>query len=111
MWTFCSTQHIIFIFLCTQKIKILLVPTRDWGPALVQHRQLIKHVPGFTEDPKDTTQHTEFAYQNMSEPTRRNITGVTVSSYPFNQYVKLCVGKYSPFQIYLLASTCVTLFY
>ncbi|XP_078340686.1 sodium-dependent proline transporter-like [Crassostrea virginica] len=33
------------------KIKLLSIPTREWGPALVRHRKLIKDVDGFVTDP------------------------------------------------------------
>ncbi|KAL4227005.1 sodium neurotransmitter symporter (SNF) [Mactra antiquata] len=60
-----------------QTIKILLVPTRDWGPALIQHRQLVKHVPGFVLNPAEESHSSEFGYQNMSEPALSNINGST----------------------------------
>ncbi|XP_060553641.1 sodium- and chloride-dependent glycine transporter 2-like [Ruditapes philippinarum] len=60
-----------------QTTKLLLLPSRDWGPALVQHRQLVKHVPGFTVNPEDRSQHTEFTYQNMSTSEYSNIAGTT----------------------------------
>ena len=34
-----------------QKIKLLSIPTREWGPALIRHRKLIKDVDGFVTDP------------------------------------------------------------
>ena len=34
-----------------QKIKLLSIPTREWGPALVRHRKLVKDVDGFVTDP------------------------------------------------------------
>lgn len=61
-----------------QKFLFLLMATRDWGPALVQHRQLIKHVAGFTVNPKETGHTAEFAYQNMTETEHGNNTDASV---------------------------------
>ncbi len=35
-------------------MRILMKPTRFWGPALVKHRRLIKHLPDFEVDPWET---------------------------------------------------------
>lgn len=61
-----------------QRVKQLLVPARDWGPALVQHRQLIKHVPGFIVDPEDWNHGVSFTYQNISEEPTLIMHGLTV---------------------------------
>ncbi|XP_052280879.1 sodium- and chloride-dependent glycine transporter 1-like isoform X2 [Dreissena polymorpha] len=60
-----------------QRVKQLLVPARDWGPALVQHRQLIKHVPGFIVDPEDWNHGVSFTYQNISEEPTLIMHGLT----------------------------------
>ncbi|XP_060590649.1 sodium- and chloride-dependent glycine transporter 1-like [Ruditapes philippinarum] len=42
-----------------EKVKLLLAPSRSWGPALVKHRELVDYVNGFVVDP-----FTEKAYLN-----------------------------------------------
>ncbi|KAL4226537.1 hypothetical protein ACF0H5_014522 [Mactra antiquata] len=34
-----------------QKIRLLTLPSRSWGPALVKHRELVDYVNGFVVDP------------------------------------------------------------
>ncbi|XP_060081370.1 sodium-dependent proline transporter-like [Ylistrum balloti] len=34
-----------------EKIKLLVTPTREWGPALVKHRRLVTYVEGWVVDP------------------------------------------------------------
>ncbi|OWF44590.1 sodium- and chloride-dependent glycine transporter 1-like [Mizuhopecten yessoensis] len=36
---------------CIEKVKLLLTPTREWGPALVKHRKLVTYVEGWVLDP------------------------------------------------------------
>ena len=43
-----ATRNISFLF---QKIKLLILPSRKWGPALVKHRELVDYVHGFVADP------------------------------------------------------------
>ncbi|OWF44595.1 sodium-dependent proline transporter-like [Mizuhopecten yessoensis] len=42
------------------KVKLLLAPSRDWGPALVKHRELVDYVEGFVLDPEKEKQELSF---------------------------------------------------
>ena len=38
-----------------QKLRALVNPTIDWGPALVEHRKLVDYVDGWVVDPNNPT--------------------------------------------------------
>ncbi|XP_033746296.1 sodium-dependent proline transporter-like [Pecten maximus] len=42
------------------KTKLLLAPSRDWGPALVKHRKLVDYIDGFVVDPEREKQELSF---------------------------------------------------
>lgn len=67
-----SDNHILLL----QKLRHLLTPSPDWGPALVQHRQLINYVPGFSVNPNEGSH--SFGYENMSNPSRAEVVGAMV---------------------------------
>lgn len=51
------------------KVKLLLAPSRDWGPALVKHRELVDYVDGFVVDPEQEKHELSFynyGYTNSS---------------------------------------------
>ena len=50
-------MHFIF-----QKLRYLITPTRDWGPALPKHRKLIDYVDGWVIDPMKE----KMAYKNKA---------------------------------------------
>ncbi|KAK3101975.1 hypothetical protein FSP39_007759 [Pinctada imbricata] len=65
------------------KIKLLLTPTRDWGPALVKHRQLIDYVEGFVIDPRQErvgASYVNYGYSSSS---------INVSKYKVAEKAKL----------------------
>ncbi|CAH1781357.1 unnamed protein product [Owenia fusiformis] len=47
-----------------ERMSYLTNPTREWGPALVQHRRKIKHVPGFVVDPSSDSTPYDDQYPN-----------------------------------------------
>jgi len=59
-------------------VRQLLLPARDWGPALVRHRKLVKHVAGFITDPEDWNHGVAFTYHNMDDNPTVTMHGVTV---------------------------------
>ncbi|XP_052780978.1 sodium-dependent proline transporter-like isoform X1 [Mya arenaria] len=63
-----------------ERIRHLMRPSREWGPALVKHRKLVKHVPGFIVDPEDWNHGVAFSYQNLDDTptvTMQHMHGVT----------------------------------
>ena len=44
-------SDIFCAFWILQKLRLLTLPSRRWGPALVKHRELIDYVHGFVYDP------------------------------------------------------------
>ncbi|XP_045164528.1 sodium- and chloride-dependent glycine transporter 1-like [Mercenaria mercenaria] len=52
-----------------EKLRLLITPTREWGPYLVKHRRLIEHVEGFVVDPYEEKQTTR-GYSKYSDINR-----------------------------------------
>lgn len=50
------------------KIKLQCIPSREWGPALVRHRELVDYVDGFVQDPwAEKGAFVNYAYKSDSE--------------------------------------------
>ena len=52
--------------LTPQKLRLLTVPSRSWGPALVKHRRLVNYVNGFVVDPFTEKGELNRAYSGSS---------------------------------------------
>ncbi|XP_067683688.1 sodium-dependent proline transporter-like [Haliotis asinina] len=55
-----------------EKLKLLVIPTRSWGPALVKHRKLIKYVQGFVIDPMAEKAKLGFQNPGFDSSSRTN---------------------------------------
>ncbi|KAJ8301429.1 hypothetical protein KUTeg_020416 [Tegillarca granosa] len=91
MMSFCSIIWIPIVMLykinkedeakhLLDKLKLLITPTREWGPALIKHRRLIDYVDGFVVDPyeeKKNLSYVNYGYANSSNSMQRvsNNTG------------------------------------
>ncbi|KAL3852860.1 hypothetical protein ACJMK2_016469 [Sinanodonta woodiana] len=64
------------------KLRFLITPTADWGPALVKHRALIKHVQGFVLDPyEDKARHVDPRYRSKTSiPTASSQVSIVSKS-------------------------------
>ncbi|KAL5015178.1 hypothetical protein ScPMuIL_009448 [Solemya velum] len=52
------------------KLRLLITPTRTWGPALVKHRKLVDYIEDFVVDPwseKKGITYTNYAYESQSD--------------------------------------------
>ncbi|XP_013404985.1 sodium- and chloride-dependent glycine transporter 1 [Lingula anatina] len=69
----------------SERLRQLVRPTVDWGPALVQHRQLISYVPGFVVDPSDGQASNGNAYP-MTKKRLNEDNGIDGHYSPANQF-------------------------
>ncbi|XP_062613429.1 sodium-dependent proline transporter-like [Saccostrea cucullata] len=51
-----------------EKIKLQCTPSREWGPALVRHRELVNYIDGWVDDPwAEKGAFVNYAYKSDSE--------------------------------------------
>ncbi|WAR24980.1 SC6A5-like protein [Mya arenaria] len=65
-----------------QKLRLITVPSREWGPALVKHRRLVERVPGFVVDPFTEKGQLNRAYSGSSLGSIHIANGNSVRRYP-----------------------------
>ncbi|XP_052782178.1 sodium-dependent proline transporter-like [Mya arenaria] len=64
------------------KLRLITVPSREWGPALVKHRRLVERVPGFVVDPFTEKGQLNRAYSGSSLGSIHIANGNSVRRYP-----------------------------
>ncbi|XP_064605350.1 sodium- and chloride-dependent glycine transporter 1-like [Liolophura sinensis] len=75
-----------------QKLSYLTTPTRYWGPALVKHRRLVHHVPGFVVDPNFEDANnglTNLGFVNVSESSRILETNSSLGSLSYGKLSRM----------------------
>ncbi|XP_052678713.1 sodium- and chloride-dependent glycine transporter 1-like isoform X1 [Crassostrea angulata] len=75
-----------------EKVKLLCTPSREWGPALVRHRELVDYVDGFVADPwveSGSHQYVNYGYDaSMGSHTTTDVSRQSwASGYTQNSHV------------------------
>ena len=79
------THAVCCILFSLQRLRALVNPTIDWGPALVEHRRLVDYVDGWVVDPSNPTD------MQLGSYSVRNLTlKIIETSYSLHKAITHC---------------------